>query len=130
MVPRPASRRLVNHSRIESPLLVTPFAISIGENACTCIDGTRALTRAHQIGVARHRQLGVDAALHAHLGRAGDVRLPCPVGHLGRRQRVRVGVAFTLGERAEPAPRIADVGEVDVAVDDECHVVAHHVAAQ
>ena len=40
----PASRRLISHSRILNPLLVTPLAISIGENACTCIDGTRALT--------------------------------------------------------------------------------------
>ena len=44
MEPSPASRRPINHSRMESPLLVTPLAISIGEKACTCIDGTRALT--------------------------------------------------------------------------------------
>ena len=44
MEPSPASRRLVSHSRIDVPLLVTPLEISIGENACTCIDGTRAFT--------------------------------------------------------------------------------------
>lgn len=44
IVSSPASRRLISHSLIDSPLLVTPLAISIGENACTCIDGTRALT--------------------------------------------------------------------------------------
>ena len=44
MVSRPASRNAVNHSRMLEPLLVTPLTISIGENACTCIDGTLALT--------------------------------------------------------------------------------------
>ena len=46
------------------------------------------------------------------------------------RQRVGIGVAFALRERAEPAAGIADVGEVDVAVDDERDVVADGVAAQ
>ncbi|COX14605.1 Uncharacterised protein [Mycobacterium tuberculosis] len=44
MVSSPASRRPISHSRMLSPLLVTPLAISIGENACTCMEGTRALT--------------------------------------------------------------------------------------
>ena len=88
------------------------------------------LDRAHQVGVAGDGQLGVDAALHAHLGRAGDVRLPRPVGDLVGGQRERVGVALALRERAEPAAGVADVGEVDVAVDHERHVVADHVAAQ
>lgn len=44
MVSSPASRSTVSHSRIDMPLRVTPLAISIGENACTCIDGTRFLT--------------------------------------------------------------------------------------
>src|SRR4029453_18363069 len=59
-----------------------------------------------------------------------DVRLPGPVGDLSSRQCVRVGVTLALGERAEPAPRVADVGEVDVAVDDERDVVADYVLAQ
>ena len=39
-------------------------------------------------------------------------------------QRVRVGVGAALGERAEPAAGVADVGEVDVPVDDVGDVVA------
>ncbi|CAG7271707.1 hypothetical protein PICSAR26_04483 [Mycobacterium avium subsp. paratuberculosis] len=88
------------------------------------------LDRADQIGVAGDRQFGVDAALHAHLGGAGDVRLPGAVGDLLGRQRVRVGVALALREGAEPATGVADVGEVDVAVHHERHVVADGVAAQ
>ena len=88
------------------------------------------LDRPHQIGVTGHRQLRVDAALHAHLGRARDMRLPRPVGDLVDRQRERVRVTLALGERAEPAAGVADVGEVDVAVDDEGHVVADGVAPQ
>ena len=88
------------------------------------------LHRAHQIGVTGDGQFGVDAALHADLGGAGDVRLPRPVGDLVGRQRERVGVALALGERAEPAAGVADVGEVDVAVHHERHVVADDVAAQ
>jgi hypothetical protein len=68
--------------------------------------------------------------MHADLGRAGDVRLPGPLGDLVRRQREGVGVVLALRERAEPATRVADVGEVDVAVHHERHVVADHVTAQ
>ena len=53
-----------------------------------------------------------------------------PVGDLVQRQRVGVGVGAPLGERAEPAADVADVGEVDVAVDDVGHLVADGVAAQ
>ena len=88
------------------------------------------LDRTHQVGVARHRQIGVDPALHAHLGRAGDMGLPGPVGHLLGRQREGVGIAFPLRERTEPAAGVADVGEVDVAVDDVGDIVADGVAAQ
>ena len=45
------------------------------------------------------------------------------------RQPVRVGVALPLGERAEPAADVADVGEVDVPVDHVGDVVADGVAA-
>ena len=44
------------------------------------------------------------------------------------RQRVGVGVGAPLGERAEPAAGVADVGEVDVPVDDVGDVVADDVA--
>jgi hypothetical protein len=61
---------------------------------------------------------------------AGDVGFPGPVGDLGGGQGERIGVALALGEGAEPAPGVADVGEVDVAVDHVGHVVADHIAAQ
>ena len=52
------------------------------------------------------------------------------VADLGERERVRVGVGTALGERAEPAAGVTDVGEVDVAGDDVGHVVADGVAPQ
>ena len=45
-----------------------------------------------------------------------------------QRQRVGVGVGAPLGERAEPAAGVADVGEVDVPVHDVGDVVAVDVA--
>ena len=87
------------------------------------------LDRPHQVGVRGDRQLRVDAALHAHLGGAGPPRLLGPVGDLVDGQPVGVGVALALGERAEPAADVADVGEVDVAVDHVGDVVADRVAA-
>jgi hypothetical protein len=50
--------------------------------------------------------------------------------HLLQGQRVGVGISTPLGEGTEPAPGVADVREVDVAVDDVGHLVAHGVAAQ
>ena len=44
IVSSPASRALIRKSSKESPVRLEPLTISIGENACTCIDGTRALT--------------------------------------------------------------------------------------
>ena len=76
------------------------------------------------------RQVGMDAALHAHLGGAGVPGFGGAVADLLQRQRVRVGVGPALRERAEPAAGVADVGEVDVAGDDVGHVVALHLAAQ
>ena len=92
--------------------------------------GHPGFDRADQIGVSGDGQFRVDTALHAHLGRPGDVRLPRPVGHLLGRQRERIGIALALGEGTEPAAGVADVGEVDVAVHHERHVVADGVAAQ
>ena len=60
------------------------------------------------------------APCHASTGTVTD---------LLERQGVRVGVGAALGERAEPAAGVADVGEVDVAVDDVGDVVADGLAA-
>ena len=88
------------------------------------MSGTRLLHRGGQVEVRRPGQLGVDAALHAHLGRAEVPGLRGPVGDLVEGERVGVGVGAPLGERAEPAADVADVGEVDVAVDDVGDLVA------
>ncbi len=88
------------------------------------------LDRADQVGVAGDGQFRVDPALHAHLGGAGDVRLPRAVRDLGRGQGEGVGVTLALRERAEPAAGVADVGEVDVPVHHVGDVVADRVAAQ
>src|SRR6185437_6508774 len=76
------------------------------------------------------RQVGMDASLHAHLGGTGFPGLGGTVPDLLQRQGVRVGIGPALGERAEPAARVADVGEVDVAGDDVGDVVTLDLAAQ
>src|SRR3954453_249277 len=72
----------------------------------------------------------MDAALHAHLGGAELPGLLGPVRELVHRQRVRVSVGAPLRERAEPAAGVADVGEVDVPVDDVGDVAAVDVGPQ
>src|SRR5439155_18225636 len=87
------------------------------------------LDRADQVGVRGAGQLRVDAALHADLGRAVVPGFHGPSGDLVHGQPVRVGVPLPLRERAEPAPDVTDVGEVDVPVDDVGDIVADGVAA-
>ncbi|MGY4277697.1 hypothetical protein ACVILE_003877 [Streptomyces sp. M18.1] len=67
---------------------------------------------------------GLDAALHADLDRAHVPRLLGAVGDLVQGEGVGVGVGAALGEGAEAAAGVADVGEVDVAGDDVGDVVA------
>ena len=55
--------------------------------------------------------------------------VPASVADLLHRQRVGVGVGAPLGGRAEPAAGVADVGEVDVPVDDVGDIVAVDVTA-
>ena len=88
------------------------------------LDGT------DHVGVTGDREIRVDAALHTDLGCAGLVRLPRPFGDLPGGQRECVGVPLALGECAEPAAGVADVGEVDVAVDHEGDVVTDRILAQ
>ncbi len=78
-----------------------------------------ALRQPQPLAVVLEGVVGMDAALHADLGRAeldgfGDPRLEV----LGA-DVVGIGRALALAEAAERAPDDADVGEVDVAVDDE-----------
>ena len=115
---------------MDSPVRAVPLTTSIGLKAWTCISGTRALT-------------AVTRSKYAVAGSSGSMP-PCmqtsvaprsqascgAVGDLVQGQRVGVGVGAPLGERAEPAADVADVGEVDVAVDDVGHLVADGVPAQ
>ncbi len=131
---RAASRRrprlpATSQSWIDRPVRAAPLTTSIGLNACTCSPGCRRFTSRGDVEVGRARQVGVDAALHADLGRAdAPTASSARVADLVERQRVGVGVGAALRERAEPAAGVADVGEVDVAVDDVGHVVADGVA--
>src|SRR5690606_1346011 len=81
------------------------------------------------VEVGGSRQVGVDPALHAHFGGPGLPRFGGPVCDLFEGEGVGVGVGAALRKSAEPASRVADVGEVDVAGDDEGDLVAHGVAA-
>ena len=94
----------------------------------------RVLDRAADAEIGRAGVVGMDAALQAHFGRAA---LPCflrPPHHFVQRQIVRRAaqclVRLALGEGAELAAVVADVGVVDVAVDDVAHDVAADRLAQ
>src|SRR6202008_4326160 len=86
------------------------------------------LDRPGDVEVRGAGQVRVDSALHADLGRAHLPRLLGAVGHLVEREGVRVGVGASLGEGAEAAAGVADVGEVDVPGDDVGDLVADRVA--
>ena len=75
-------------------------------------------------------KIGVDTALHADLARAEFPRLLGAVGHLGERERVGLAVLLSLRERAEAAAHVADVREVDVAVDHVGDLVADGLGPQ
>jgi hypothetical protein len=75
-------------------------------------------------------QIGMDPSLHADLGRAGVPGLGGAVADLLEGEGVGVGVGAPLGEGAEPAAGVADVGEVDVAGDHVGDLVTDHVPAQ
>ena len=83
-----------------------------------------------EVQVEGPREVGVDTALHAHLARALGPGLLRAVGDLLERERVRLGVHLSLGERAEAAPDVADVREVDVPVDHVGDDVADGLPAQ
>ena len=72
----------------------------------------------------------MDASLHAHFSGTGVPGFGGPVADLPQREGIRVGIGAALGERAEPAAGVADVGEVDVAGDHVGDVVPVDLAAQ
>ena len=130
MVSSPASRSSVRNSRTDTPGLGRAGDDLHRREGVHVHTGHARLDRPYQVGVGGRRQGRVDAALHAHLGRADAPRLLGPVGDLVEGEPVGVGVALALGEGAEPAADVADVGEVDVPVDDVGHVVADGVASR
>ena len=79
-------------------------------------------------------ELGVDAALEAHLGGAPLPRFDAALHDLGDRHQVRVAAQVErprpLREGAEAAAEVALVGVVDVAVDDVADRVAVDPAPQ
>ena len=84
---------------------------------------------AREVEVGRAGKVGVDSALHANLGRAERPRLIHAIADLLHREREGISIGAPLSERAEPAARVTDVREVDVAVDDVSDLVADRVAA-
>ena len=92
--------------------------------------GGRRLHGAGEVEVRRSGQVRVDAALHADLGGTCRRGLADPGTDLVEREGVGIDVLGALRERTEAAAGVADIGEVDIAVDDVGHVVTHHLAAK
>ncbi len=123
---------------------VTDLGEPVGDAGASTCGGADDLHRAERVhvhprrrrehrpddaGVGVRAQVGADPGLDAHLGRPEGLRLGRPAPDLGQRQRVGVRVGRALCERAEPAADVADVGHVDVPVDDVGDVVADGVPA-
>ena len=72
--------------------------------------------------------LGVDAALHAHLGRPAIPSLAGPAHHLVEPEIVRLApqvlAELAFGEGAELALEVADIRVVDIAIDHVAHDLA------
>ena len=116
--PRPASRSIAMYSEYSMRVRRAPYIISIGENAWMWISREMRLNRDQQIAILEGRHVGIDAALHADFGgsardRIGDLRDDGVVGMV-----VGIGFPFLALEAAELAADEADIGEVDVAIDD------------
>ena len=96
--------------------------------------GRDLLHRARDVDVVVAVEVGMDAALEAHLGRAALDRLDHAALHLLHLDEVglpaQVERERTLRERAEPALERADVRVVDVAVAHEGDLVADDLAPQ
>src|SRR3954469_2117470 len=85
------------------------------------VDRVARLDRAEEILVVVDGQIGMVATLHEHAGAADRERLLDLLEDDRLRQQVRLAaVARAAVERAEVAVGDADVGVVEVAIDDEC----------
>ena len=96
--------------------------------------GRRRLHRPADLEVGRAAVVGMDAALQAHLGRAALPGLAGAARDLGEVEVVGRPAQMlgepALGEGAEAAAEVADVGVVDVAVDDVGDPLAADLLAQ
>ncbi len=90
--------------------------------------GGRVEHGAHDLHVGVGAHVRADTGLDAHLGGAQGLGLRGAYPDLGQGQRVGVRVAAALCEGAEPAADVADVGDVEVAVDDVGDVIADGVS--
>ncbi|MNZ71966.1 hypothetical protein D3C78_903330 [compost metagenome] len=88
----------------------------------------------HECQITMPGVVGMNAALHADFARAALPGFDGPFCDLGRVQLIgrtaQAGRALALGEGAESAPELTNVGVVDVAVLHEGHVVADDLLAQ
>ena len=96
--------------------------------------GHRVLDRAADREIGRAGVIGMDAALQADFGRAALPGLAAAALDLVELEIVRpaaqVVAELAFGEGAELAAEVADVGVVDVAVDDVGDAVAARFGAQ
>ena len=92
--------------------------------------GRRLLGEPQPAAVVLQRVLGVDAPLHADLCRSELDRLADSGPEVVLADVVGVRRALALAEAAEGAADDADVGEVDVAVDDEGRGLAGQLGSQ
>ena len=97
------------------------WSTSIGEYACRWTSRRHLLGQPQPALVVLERPVGMDARLHADLGGAELDGLLHAAHELVAVVLVGVGRAAALAEAAERAADHADVGDVDVAVDDEGH---------
>ena len=99
------------------PLTSAMLVTSGAEKQCRWMSKP-LLDRAEQVLVPLDLQIGMQAALHQHAGAAQVERLLNLVEDRFLRQDVAFGVPHRAVERAEAAILGAEVGVVDVAVDD------------
>ena len=72
----------------------------------------------------------MDAPLHADLGRAELDRVANPRGEVLLADLICIGRASSLSEAAKGTADHADVGEVDIAVDDKGDPLPRQLGAQ
>ena len=90
----------------------------------------RFLHRAQDVPIMKRRQLTRQASLNANFGGANLPGVDGFLCDLIEVQEIRVGVARPPAEGAKFASHEADVGEIDVAIDDVGHQIAHQFSAQ